>query len=170
MKELQQLDVRLSSALKTLDVQMSKLGRSDQATFHKALMALMSDHSEQKEIIQFIVAINDKLETKNSHFRDLVYDTLKEIIETKRALMDKLIKDLEARKTTSSDLSLTKEMLEQLLKPKKKSLPSFGKVYALITSSKLLFITVITVCVSIVLVLAGPTLLTVMNILLGVPK
>ena len=79
----------LETILEHLKNQLISLESDD--SFHKNLIELISNNPKQKEIIQFIVDINDKLETRNEVFKDAIYDSLHDLITVKIKLVKVLL-------------------------------------------------------------------------------
>lgn len=92
MKELKQLETSLEDLHKDFNRQLEALG-DDSKEFHKALIELTSKYPDHKELIQFIVFVNDKLETNQTLFKDIVVESFNELVGIKKTfvlgLMDK---------------------------------------------------------------------------------
>ena len=84
-EELIDLKEQFAKQLSTVD--------SDVNSFHKTLIELMHQHPEHKSIIEFIIFINDKLETDGKQYRDIMNQTINDMIDVKR----KLIKNLKTK-------------------------------------------------------------------------
>jgi hypothetical protein len=94
MERYKDLEKRLQDILENLDSQIAVLNNQNDIGFHKSLINIMSVYPESKEIIQFVVDINDRLETKNEIFKDLVYDSIRNIVYVKQQIVIELIKEL----------------------------------------------------------------------------
>jgi len=110
-ENFEDFDEALTTILENFDVQMEQLGITDN-TFHNSLIDIMSKYPDSKELIQFIVAINDKLETKNELVKDVLSETLREIIITKQHSMKKI--STEFSKNKKSNTSKIKEFFKQI--------------------------------------------------------
>jgi len=90
--KLEEIKNSLEKLQKDFNSQLIALG-SDREDFHNSLIDLTSKYPEHKELIQFIVYVNDKLETKQSMFTDMVSDSFNEIVALKKNLLYKMIDD-----------------------------------------------------------------------------
>jgi len=102
MKELKKIDESLERLHSDFNRQLEILG-SDTKEFHNALIDLSAKYPDHKELLQFIVFINDKLETNQSMFAEIVVDSFNEMIKTKKQLVQKL---LEERENSNNNLTL----------------------------------------------------------------
>jgi len=102
MKELKKIDESLERLHSDFNKQLEILG-SDTKEFHNALIDLSAKYPDHKELLQFIVFINDKLETNQSMFAEIVVDSFNEMIKTKKQLVQKL---LEERENSNNNLTL----------------------------------------------------------------
>jgi len=94
--ELKEIEKTLEQLSKDLDTQMSAYSL-DNDKFHENLIELMGKYPEYKELIQFIVSINDRLVTTHIISRDIFYETIKSLIHQKRILVKKLFRDYEEK-------------------------------------------------------------------------
>lgn len=90
MKDLKEIESSLDQLYSDFNHQLEALG-SDSKEFHKSLIELSSKYPDHKELLQFIVFINDKIETKQSMFSDIVVDSFNELVRTKKFLVRKMI-------------------------------------------------------------------------------
>ena len=90
MKELKQLETSLEELHKDFNRQLEALG-DDSKEFHKALIELTSKYPDHKELIQFIVFVNDKLETNQTLFKDIVVESFNELVGIKKTFVLGLI-------------------------------------------------------------------------------
>ena len=115
--ELKDIEKSLELLTKDLDTQMSSYNIENDK-FHDSLISLSgklarfdaknSDDNEVfKELLHFIVSINDRLVTSHILARDMFYDTIIELIQQKRFLIKKLIKDYE-EKTQPKESNISK--------------------------------------------------------------
>jgi hypothetical protein len=105
MKELKKIDESLELLHNDFNKQLEALG-SDTKEFHNALIDLSAKYPDHKELLQFIVFINDKLETNQSMFADIVVESFNELIRTKKTLVQKLLDEKENITKVSNDLSI----------------------------------------------------------------
>ena len=73
----------LKDIIHNLDKQLQATSDSSIHDFHNTLIELIANNNDSKEIIQFIVTVNDKIETKQELIKDIFSDSLKEIIDIK---------------------------------------------------------------------------------------
>jgi len=92
MQELKEINQSLEKLKIDFNKQIEIIG-SGKTEFHNALIDLSSKYPEHKELLSFIVHINDKLETNQSLFIDVVSDTFNELIVNKNDLVKKIISD-----------------------------------------------------------------------------
>ena len=94
LEELKDIEQKLEQLSKELDTQLSATSlESDK--FHENLINLLSKFPDDKELIQFIVFINDRLVTNHEISRDILYETLRGLILQKQYLVRRLIKEHE---------------------------------------------------------------------------
>lgn len=87
MKNIDKLQEDLEKIKNEFNQQISAL-ETDQKDFHNSLIALSAKYPEHLEMLQFIVFINDKLETNQSLFIDIVGDTFNSTIENKQEFIE----------------------------------------------------------------------------------
>lgn len=59
----------------------------DTQTFHAAMIELTANNPENKELVQFIVFVNDKLETKHQTHSEVMIEAFNEMISVKKRLI-----------------------------------------------------------------------------------
>ena len=64
----------------------------DLKEFHKHMIELISKYPDQKEIIEFIVFINDRLETNHTNTREILSESINQLINLKKELVKSNIK------------------------------------------------------------------------------
>jgi len=96
MEKLQEINESLTQLQEDFNRQISIIG-SDKMEFHDVLIELTAKYPEHKELLSFIVHINDKLETNQTLFVDVVSDTFNELIKNKNALVKKIISEKKIR-------------------------------------------------------------------------
>lgn len=94
VKNLKIIEETLSDLSKELDSQLNATSL-DTVKFHEHLIELLSNYPDDKELIQFIVFINDRIVTNQELSKDIIYDTLKELIKQKQLLIKELLKNEE---------------------------------------------------------------------------
>ena len=97
MKDLKRLDEALDRLHTDFNTQLNAI-QSDSKEFHTSIVDLVAKYPEHKEIINFTIFVNDKLETNQRIFSDVVTESFNEIIKNKRMLVQAIIdshKDLE---------------------------------------------------------------------------
>jgi len=90
MKELKKIDQSLMKLQQDFNTQLESLG-SDTNEFHNALIELSAKYPNHKELLQFIVFINDKLEINQNIFHEIVCDSLNQLIRLKKDLVCDII-------------------------------------------------------------------------------
>ena len=132
--ELKDIEKSLELLIKDLDTQMMSSNNIENDKFHDSLISLSgklarfdaknSDDNEVfKELLHFIVSINDRLVTTHILTRDMFYDTIIELIQQKRFLIKKLIKDYE-EKTKPKESAISK--IFEYIKTNKTTLITIG--------------------------------------------
>ncbi|MCK5537866.1 MAG: hypothetical protein KAI79_13655 [Bacteroidales bacterium] len=99
MEELKNIETSLTELHKDFNKQLEALG-NDSTEFHNALIDLSSKYPDHKELIQFIVFINDKIETNQTLFQDVVVESFNELIKVKKTLVNKMIQEKEVKINT----------------------------------------------------------------------
>lgn len=94
--ELKEIQQALETLLKDIDNQLAALS-IDSKTFHKNLIELLSEFPDDKDLIQFIVFINDRLETNQTISKDIFMDSIKAVIKQKLILVKRLIRAEESK-------------------------------------------------------------------------
>lgn len=95
MTDLQKIDNSLEKLQNDFNRQLDAV-EEDTHTFHKAMIELSAKNPEHKELVQFIVFVNDKLETKHKTHAEVMIDSFNEMINVKRNLIHSLTKEEEA--------------------------------------------------------------------------
>lgn len=118
--------------------QISVLGK-DPKEFHNALIDLSSKYPEHKEMLQFIVSVNDKLETNQTILFDIVIESFNEMINLKKDFLNALSEkhsivpwykkiDFKDLKFISAGVVITVLILTELISP--------GTVFTVFSSVK----------------------------------
>jgi hypothetical protein len=135
LADLKEIAEALEKLSVDIDVQMAA-ATSDSKQFHENLINLLSEFPDDKELIQFIVFINDRLETNQTISKDIFMDSLKAIIKQKLILVKRLIREQEAE-------------IEKKNQPNK-----FVKILQLISDNKMTLI-IISVAISLTIVFSS---------------
>lgn len=85
-KGLEKIDEKLSQLQTEFNKQIHAI-EDDVNEFHKQLINLGVKHPDSKELIEFIVFINDRIEMKQTQFEDVLKDTIKQLIDYKKELV-----------------------------------------------------------------------------------
>lgn len=112
VKDLKEIYESLEEMSRELDTELSAVS-TESDKFHEQLIDLISKYPESKEIIQFIVSINDKLVTHHTLSRDILYDATKGIISQKQYLIKQLIKDYEDKENKTSMMDKINNFIEK---------------------------------------------------------
>jgi len=86
MKKLSEVDGSLLKLRADFNKQLSAI-EDDTHSFHTAMIDLSAKNPEYKELIQFIVFVNDKLETKHKTHSEVMIEAFNELIDVKRSLI-----------------------------------------------------------------------------------
>ena len=89
MRDLTEVDDSLLKLRIDFNKQLSAI-EDDQHSFHTAMIELSAKNPENKELVQFIVFVNDKLETKHKTHSEVLIDAFNELIDVKRSLIQTL--------------------------------------------------------------------------------
>ena len=80
--ELKRIDNSLEKLQDDFNKQLDAI-EDDTHSFHRAMIELSAKNPEHKEIVQFIVLVNDKLETKHKNHSEVMVDSLNEMINVR---------------------------------------------------------------------------------------
>lgn len=86
------LEEELKNIIEDLDRQLEVLSVDN--NFHNAIIDIISNNPNSKELVQFIVSINDKLETKQEIFKEVFSDSLRTLIIKKINIFKEISKEL----------------------------------------------------------------------------
>jgi hypothetical protein len=157
MKDIIRIEKSLYKLEQDFNKQLNALG-NDTNDFHDALIDLTSKYPEHKDLLQFIVHINDKLEMKQNIFLDVMTDTFIDIINIKKELILKYKDDKEC--------ILKAEALKN--PPRNKYLSWFFNFVGWLKDAKIFFISLSVVAVVIGLILSPETFLTILKVIAGI--
>lgn len=96
-KELFDIHMRLYDTHQTFLRQMSALDE-DIGSLHKEILSIAINNPENKEILEFIVFINDRLETRHTQFEDILKEVIIDMLTTKKDdinIHNKIVKHME---------------------------------------------------------------------------
>ena len=85
-EKLDSIERDLEKLQEEFNIQMQAIDQ-DVSEFHKQLISLGVNQPEQKELIEFVVFVNDKLDSKQIQFSQVINETVKEMILHKRELI-----------------------------------------------------------------------------------
>lgn len=92
MEDLKEIEKNLQKLEAALDRQFEAASTtSDLDKFHKNLIEILVQSPQEKEIIEFVVFINDRLETKHTITTEIMLETIKDVIKLKRQMVKKII-------------------------------------------------------------------------------
>ena len=86
MQKLSEVDSSLVKLRDDFNNQLASI-EDDTHSFHTAMIELSAKNPENKELIQFIVFVNDKLETKHKTHSEVMIEAFNELIIVKRRLV-----------------------------------------------------------------------------------
>ena len=90
MQKLREIEESLKQLHIDFNEQVVTLS-NDTKEFHNSLIDLVSKYPEHKELIQFIVFVNDKLETNQHMFGEVIVEAFNDLVDSKRALVREVI-------------------------------------------------------------------------------
>ena len=90
IQDLEKIEISLIKLKRDFNIQLSALS-SDSKEFHNSIIELSYKYPNHKELLQFIVHVNDKLEAHQSLFSDIVADTFNDMLEVKADMVGKMI-------------------------------------------------------------------------------
>lgn len=92
MEDLKEIEKNLQKLEAALDRQFEAASTtSDLDKFHKNLIEILVQSPQEKEIIEFVVFINDRLETKHTITTEIMLETIKDVIKLKHQMVKKII-------------------------------------------------------------------------------
>lgn len=86
-KEIEQLYDNLDLLKKDFNVQLNGI-ENDLKEFHKILINLTKKYPEHAELLEFIVFINDKLETNQTQYKQVISEVITKMIDYKKIILD----------------------------------------------------------------------------------
>lgn len=89
MDQLEKIDRTLDALNKEFNQQIqASQDKKDVNMFHNDIIKLTSKYPEHAELLEFIVLVNDRLETKHSIFSDIIIDSFNVLVQNKKSLID----------------------------------------------------------------------------------
>ena len=85
-KEIEHLYNNLDSLKKDFNIQLNGI-ESDLREFHKILINLTKKYPEHAELLEFIVFINDKLETNQTQYKQVISEVITKMIDYKKIIL-----------------------------------------------------------------------------------
>ena len=85
--DLERLDKELSDQINAMDGDKKK----DNDRLRNDMLEISSTYTDQVLVLRFITFVNDKLETKQQIFSEIVTDTLKDLIRNKQILIQEIL-------------------------------------------------------------------------------
>lgn len=95
-KEYQDLSDTLNEIQENLSQHVDDL-ESQRVNFNNRLLELMSNYPQLKDIIQFILEVNDNLDNKQKQYFNQNYEAITKLISLKKKLIKQLETDHEAK-------------------------------------------------------------------------
>ena len=145
--ELDKLDLRLKEVLKDFQAQLASLGTKS-SDFHVSLVEIISKNPEQKEMINFIVHVNDKLETNQNIYSDIVNETIKQNLSIQRDIT-----------------KVVKNIIKQPTSKKHKDIESFANMLYLY-KYRIIAVYILSLLVLVGVIISPDTMESVMNFIL----
>lgn len=112
LEDIENLQKDLKQFKEDFGRQLDAIG-SDNGGFHSQMLNLAGKYSEHKELIEFIVFVNDRIELNHMQFKDLMVDTIEEFYQYKLGMlkaMKKQRKDYLALKESYSFKGIMKRL------------------------------------------------------------
>lgn len=81
-KEIDELITRLEKLKSDFNNQLTLID-NDINEFHKVLLDLVSKYPEHKDIVEFIIFVNDKIKLEQIVMKEVILDTFNELIQIK---------------------------------------------------------------------------------------
>ena len=110
-KKLEEIQIHLDNQIQILD-------SLDDGKFHNTLIDIIHAFPESKELIQFIVSINDKSETKNEIFKDVIYKTVRDLVSVKQQAVFEIMKELKEQKKQKEQTKSFVDNVKEMITPK----------------------------------------------------
>ena len=89
MKKLECIEKSIDKLIEEFNRQVVSM--DDNKEFHNTIINLSSKYPEHKELLEFIVMVNDKIETRQSIFSDMIIDSFNELMRIKKEVLIKMI-------------------------------------------------------------------------------
>ena len=138
-RDLEKLDKELSEQIQALDIDKKK----DNDRLRDDMLKISSTYQDQVLVLRFITFVNDKLETKQQLFSEIVSDTLKELIKNKQELVLEFMNYESSIKGKKKNIDFLEFFIEKVkLINEIKSVIIFGSIFItiLILSYRAIFL------------------------------
>ncbi len=145
-KDLERIDDSLKKLQEDFNRQLDAI-EDDTHSFHKAMIELSAKNPEHKELVQFIVFVNDKLETKHKTHSEVMVESLNEMINVKRKLIHSI---LDKKQETNENMGFFRKIFNST------------KIFA---DLKITLISIAAIAVAVVIMVSPDTVLTVIKAL-----
>ncbi len=89
MAELIDIELRLQKIQDDFNSQINSLKEKDKE-FHSDIIKLTAKYPDQYELIQFMVLVNDKLETNQTVFTIIMSESVNDLIDTKKMVLERI--------------------------------------------------------------------------------
>ncbi len=99
LKQLHKIESSLEKLHKEFNEQVSIIDK-DTKDFHNAIIKLSAKYPDHTELLQFIVFVNDKLETNHDLFRTVVVDSFNDLVKQKQELVQVIIENRDKTNVT----------------------------------------------------------------------
>lgn len=132
--ELTTIHTELTKIQKDLEQQISALD-SDSKAYHSQIISISSQYPEQKELLEFIVFVNDRLETRHTQFEDIINEALGDIVSHKKHIINlnkKIANNVDTINTKKNVIALLLSKVKTISDVK--TLLGIGTLLALIVS------------------------------------
>lgn len=135
IKDLEEVDKTLTQLKSDFNNQMNAID-NDLKEFHRQLIALSVKYPEHKEMLEFIVFINDRIETSQTNMKDVLVESLNQMMFVKKEIVKNNLKFAHYSITKK-----TKETITDKIKDMTFDLDSTG--VELLISAVILFLIII---------------------------
>lgn len=102
MQDLKKIEQSLLKLQEDFNQQLDAV-EEDTHSFHQTMIDLSCKYPEHKELLQFIVFINDKLETKHKTYSGVMVDSFNELIAVKRTLVQSMERNYDDTKENKQE-------------------------------------------------------------------
>lgn len=121
-KELNELYQKLEDLKNEFNTQMNGV-EVDINEFHKLLISLSKKYPDHSELLEFIVFINDKLETNQTQYKQIISEVVNKLIVYKQIMVSNYENNQINKVETKCDVHNTDENKESFLQSLMSNLP-----------------------------------------------